>query len=83
MPQTKENWTRIGILTAVACLSAGISFGSILIFKPPGLVGWALLLMTFWLIGFIFSFAFPKQRRFMYIAIITGVCFVAFIVLSS
>jgi hypothetical protein len=83
MQGTKESWTRIGILTAVACLAAGISFGSILVFKPPGLVGWALLLMSFWLIGFIFSFAFPKQGRFVCIAILTGLCFLAFLVLSA
>ena len=67
---TKESWTRIGIVSAIACVVAGISFGLMHVMKPDFFAACWMVLGCFTLIGCVFAFAFARQSRDSYVAIL-------------
>ena len=60
MPQMKESWTRIGIVSVIACVLAGLSFGLIRALVLSGAERFIAFIFSVWLIGCVFSFAFDK-----------------------
>ena|ERR1700723_2424612 len=79
MPQTKESWTRIGIVSVIACVLAGLSFGLIRALVLSGAERFIAFIFSVWLIGCVFSFAFDKLARRDYLIILTTVVVLVFL----
>jgi hypothetical protein len=69
MQQTKQSWTRISIVSVIACMVGGISFGLINSLEQHPGAQLNVFIVSYLLVGSILSLVFHGRSRGVYISI--------------